>query len=76
MLLSPRAEQSLSDWARHHPAQALSLLIGPEGGFSDAEENLACEHGALMLSMGPRVLRTETAALSALAALNAIWGEM
>ncbi|MBB3211172.1 16S rRNA (uracil1498-N3)-methyltransferase [Herbaspirillum sp. Sphag1AN] len=76
VLLSPRGEQSLSDWARHHPAQALSLMIGPEGGFSDAEENLACEHGALMLSMGPRVLRTETAALTALAALNAIWGEM
>jgi 16S rRNA (uracil1498-N3)-methyltransferase len=76
ILLSPRAEQSLSDWARHHPAQALSLMIGPEGGFSEAEENLACDHGALMLSMGARVLRTETAGLSALAALNAIWGEM
>lgn len=76
ILLSPRGEQSLSDWARHHPAQALSLMVGPEGGFSDAEEKLACEHGALMLSMGPRVLRTETAGLSALAAINAIWGEM
>lgn len=75
ILLSPRGEQSLSDWARHQPAQALSLLIGPEGGFSEVEENLACEQGALMLTMGPRVLRTETAALSALAALDAIWGE-
>jgi 16S rRNA (uracil1498-N3)-methyltransferase len=76
ILLSPRGEQSLSDWARHHPAQALSLVIGPEGGFTEAEENLACDQGALMLSMGPRVLRTETAGLSALAAINAIWGEM
>ncbi len=76
ILLSPRGEQSLSDWARHQPAQAVSLMIGPEGGFSDGEEKLACEHGALMLTMGARVLRTETAGLSALAALNAIWGEM
>lgn len=76
VLLSPRGEQSLSEWARHHPAQALSLIIGPEGGFTDAEENLAVDHGALMLSMGPRILRTETAGVSALAAINAIWGEM
>lgn len=76
VLLSPRGTQSLSEWARHHPPQALSLIIGPEGGFTDAEENTALDHGALMLSMGPRVLRTETAGLSALAAINAIWGEM
>jgi 16S rRNA (uracil1498-N3)-methyltransferase len=76
VLLSPRGEQSLSDWAKHQPAQALALLIGPEGGFTEAEEALACANGAMMLSMGPRVLRTETAGLAALAALNAIWGEM
>lgn len=76
ILLSPRGEQSLSDWARHQPPQALALLIGPEGGFSETEENLACSQGALMLSMGPRILRTETAGLAALAAINAIWGEM
>lgn len=74
VLLSPRAGQSLSDWARHHPPQAVSLVIGPEGGFSEQEESLALAHGALALSMGPRVLRTETAGLAALAALNAIWG--
>ena len=76
ILLSPRGEQSLSDWARHQPPQALALLIGPEGGFTEAEENLACGQGALMLSMGPRIMRTETAGLAALAAINAIWGEM
>ncbi|MFJ2987692.1 16S rRNA (uracil(1498)-N(3))-methyltransferase [Collimonas sp. NPDC087041] len=76
ILLSPRGEQSLSDWARHHPPQALTLLIGPEGGFTEAEEDTACAQGALMLSMGPRILRTETAGLAALAAINAIWGEM
>jgi 16S rRNA (uracil1498-N3)-methyltransferase len=76
ILLSPRGEQPLSNWARHHPPQAVTLIVGPEGGFSDEEEQLACAHGALMLSMGPRVLRTETAGMAALAALNAVWGEM
>ena len=76
ILLSPRGTQSLSDWARHQPPQALSLLVGPEGGFSAQEEEAAIARGALALSMGPRVLRTETAGLAALAALNALWGAM
>jgi 16S rRNA (uracil1498-N3)-methyltransferase len=76
IMLSPRAGQSLSDWARHHPPQAVALLIGPEGGFSDQEERAAAAQGVLPLSIGPRVLRTETAALAALAALNAVWGEI
>jgi 16S rRNA (uracil1498-N3)-methyltransferase len=74
ILLSPRADQSLADWARHQPPQAVTLVIGPEGGFSDAEENLAIAHGAIALSMGPRVLRTETAGLAALAMLAGAWG--
>jgi len=76
ILLSPRGQQPLSDWARHHPPQPVTLVIGPEGGFTEEEEQLACAQGALMLSMGPRVLRTETAGLAASAALNAIWNEM
>ncbi len=76
VLLTPRADQPLSDWARHHPAQSVTLMIGPEGGFTEAEENAAMAQGALPLSMGPRVLRTETAGLAALAALNALWGAM
>lgn len=76
VLLTPRAEHSLGHWARHHPPQALALLVGPEGGFTDQEEKAALDHGAIPLSMGSRILRTETAGLAALAALNAIWGEM
>ena len=75
ILLSPRAEQPLADWARHHPAQAITLLIGPEGGLSDDEERAATAHGAIALSMGPRILRTETAGLAALAMLNGAWGD-
>ncbi len=76
ILLTPRAEQPLSDWARHHPAQTVALLVGPEGGFTETEENAAQDQDVLALSMGPRVLRTETAGLAAIAALNAIWGAM
>ena len=73
ILLSPRATQSLAAWARSTQPQPVTLLIGPEGGFSAAEEDAAIAAGALALAMGPRVLRTETAGLAALATLNAVW---
>lgn len=76
ILLSPRAEGSLSDWARHHPAQAVTLMIGPEGGFTEQEEIAARNNGVISLAMGSRLLRTETAGLVALSALNAVWGEL
>jgi 16S rRNA (uracil1498-N3)-methyltransferase len=76
ILLSPRGQQSLPDWARHQPPQAVTLLIGPEGGYSEQEEDAAVARGAVMLSVGPRVLRTETAGIAAVAALNALWGGM
>ena len=74
ILLSPRGSQSLADWARHQPPQAVSLLIGPEGGFTAQEEDAAIAAGAIALSMGPRVLRTETAGIAAVAMLSALWG--
>jgi 16S rRNA (uracil1498-N3)-methyltransferase len=74
ILLSPRGEQSLAAWARHQPPQALALMVGPEGGFTPQEEDAAVARGALFLSMGPRILRTETAGLAALAALSCQWG--
>jgi 16S rRNA (uracil1498-N3)-methyltransferase len=76
IILSPRATLSLADWARQHPPQAVTLIIGPEGGLTEAEETAAVQNGALALAMGPRILRTETAGLAALAALNALWGGM
>jgi 16S rRNA (uracil1498-N3)-methyltransferase len=74
IILTPRADQSVADWARHQGPQAVTLVIGPEGGLSESEENQALHHGALPLAMGPRILRTETAGLAAVAALSAIWG--
>jgi 16S rRNA (uracil1498-N3)-methyltransferase len=74
ILLSPRADASLAQWARATPARDVTVLVGPEGGFTDQEEDAARAAGALALSMGPRVLRTETAGLAALAILAAAWG--
>jgi 16S rRNA (uracil1498-N3)-methyltransferase len=76
ILLTPRATQSLPEWARHQPPQSVTLLIGPEGGYTEQEEGAAIERGAIALSVGPRVLRTETAGIAAVAALNALWGGM
>ncbi|MEM8511256.1 16S rRNA (uracil1498-N3)-methyltransferase [Massilia sp. MP_M2] len=73
ILLSPRATESLAGWARSHAPQAVTLLIGPEGGLTPHEEDAAVAAGALALSMGPRVLRTETAGLAALAVLAGAW---
>jgi 16S rRNA (uracil1498-N3)-methyltransferase len=74
ILLSPRADASLAQWTKQAPAQDVTLLVGPEGGFTEQEEDAARAAGALALSMGPRVLRTETAGLAALAILAAGWG--
>ncbi|WP_426195877.1 16S rRNA (uracil(1498)-N(3))-methyltransferase [Massilia sp. DWR3-1-1] len=75
ILLSPRAQQPLAAWAAARAPQALTVLIGPEGGLTDEEEAAALEGGAIALGLGPRVLRTETAGLAVLATLAAIWGE-
>lgn len=73
ILFSPHATETLSEWARHQKPQNITLLIGPEGGFSPEEENIAEQQGVTFLSMGPRILRTETAGLAAVAAINALW---
>jgi 16S rRNA (uracil1498-N3)-methyltransferase len=57
-------------------AEKLCLLIGPEGGFSERELDNAQVAGFVPVSLGPRVLRTETAALAALAIAQATWGDM
>ena len=76
ILLTPRATQSLAEWARHQPPQAVAIMVGPEGGYTLQEEDAAIAQGALALTMGPRILRTETAGIAAVAALNTLWGGM
>jgi 16S rRNA (uracil1498-N3)-methyltransferase len=55
-------------------AQAV-LLIGPEGGFTTDEANVAQQAGFVPVLLGPRVLRTETAAIAGIAALQLLWGD-
>lgn len=73
ILFSPRATETLSEWARRQKPQDVTLMIGPEGGFSPEEETMVEQEGITFLSMGPRILRTETAGLAAVAAINALW---
>ncbi|SBT17281.1 Ribosomal RNA small subunit methyltransferase E [Marinomonas gallaica] len=56
--------------------QKIALLIGPEGGLSEAEVGLAEQQGFSAIALGPRVLRTETAPIVALTALNLLWGDL
>jgi 16S rRNA (uracil1498-N3)-methyltransferase len=71
LMLTPRAGTLLRSLGK--PVAAVQLLIGPEGGFSDGEERAAMATGYMAVNLGLRVLRTETAALGALAAMSALW---
>jgi len=73
LLLSPAGATRLRDLPR--PAASIVLLAGPEGGFTPEEEAAALHYGFAPVRLGPRVLRTETAAVAALAALQALWGD-
>jgi len=75
LALSPHTGQSLKTLAISNSAQVV-LLIGPEGGLSDREMDLTAQHHFLPLNLGPRVLRTETAALAAIIALQSCFGDM
>jgi 16S rRNA (uracil1498-N3)-methyltransferase len=74
LLLSPEAQLGLREAAARLKG-TVALAAGPEAGFSAAEEALLQEAGFVPVRLGPRVLRTETAALAALAALNALAGD-
>jgi 16S rRNA (uracil1498-N3)-methyltransferase len=73
-LLDPEATDAIADLAL--PADAsISLAIGPEGGFSDRDRAMLRAGGYRGLRLGPRILRTETAGLAAIAALMAMYGD-
>jgi len=72
LMLAPDADQTL---ASIPPAEAIQLLIGAEGGLDPQEVIAATQAGFRAVRMGPRILRTETAGLAALAALQALWGD-
>jgi 16S rRNA (uracil1498-N3)-methyltransferase len=73
LVLSPSGTATLRDLPK--PAASVVALVGPEGGLSADEMDAAQACGFLPLRLGPRILRTETAALALLAAIQTEWGD-
>lgn len=78
LLFSERGGQSLLALSREQPAQlsAATVLVGPEGGLSDAEVSAAQARGWLLITLGGRVLRAETAAIAVTALLQHMYGDL
>lgn len=72
LLLAPDADRDLKQL---EPPGRVTLLVGPEGGLAPAERQRAEGRGFIPVRFGPRVLRTETAPLAAIAAMQALWGD-
>lgn len=73
LLLSPTGGARLAELQR--PAGPVTLLVGPEGGFEEGELLAIASAGYRPVTLGPRVLRTETAGMAAVAAMMALWGD-
>jgi 16S rRNA (uracil1498-N3)-methyltransferase len=71
---SPGAPESLAGLA--DVPERVELLVGPEGGFEESELLGAARAGFRPVRLGPRVLRTETAGIVALAVLQSLWGDL
>lgn len=73
VLLDPYAETTLSELKPE--TMKVTLLTGPEGGFSNQERDIAKVSGFIPVRLGARILRTETASLAALSAIQLLWGD-
>lgn len=73
LMLQPEAQSCLREMEK--PAGRIAILVGPEGGLTPEEQVLAGAAGFTGIRMGPRILRTETAALAALAGIQTLWGD-
>ena len=74
LLLSPTGEQRIADIAAS--PEGATVLIGPEGGLAQVEQDAALRSGYTAVRLGPRVLRTETAAVCALTLLQQKFGDL
>lgn len=74
LLLSPTADLRIDDL--HRVGSGITVLIGPEGGLEDAEQEAALSAGFKAVRLGPRVLRTETAAIAALTIIQRHFGDL
>jgi 16S rRNA (uracil1498-N3)-methyltransferase len=75
LMLVPEAGEALASLASRI-LRSVALLVGPEGGLSEREQGLAQRAGFQPCALGPRILRTETAPLAALAALQVLAGDL
>lgn len=75
LMLAPAAADSLLSLPRPASAAGVELLIGAEGGLAPEEMAIAIAAGFQGVRLGPRVLRTETAGMAALAAIQTVWGD-
>ncbi len=76
LIFHPERKLSLSAITPSEKIQDIILLVGPEGGFSEEEVKQAIQHGYQAVSLGPRILRTETAAISAMTTVQLLWGDL
>jgi 16S rRNA (uracil1498-N3)-methyltransferase len=73
LVLAPAGGARLSTLT---PTEHISLLVGAEGGLSDTEQTQAIAAGFVAVRLGPRILRTETAAAAAITAVQTLWGDL
>lgn len=74
IILNPKASKSINEINPNE--KQIDLLIGPEGGFTNSEIEYAYEKGFIGVSLGSRILRSETAAIAAIAIIQSQWGDM
>ncbi|EGC50371.1 TPA: 16S rRNA (uracil(1498)-N(3))-methyltransferase [Neisseria meningitidis] len=73
LIMSINRARKLADIRQ--PSGAIVFMVGPEGGWTEQEEQQAFEAGFQAVTLGKRILRTETAPLAALAAMQTLWGD-
>jgi len=74
LILEPEAGLAMNSISLHQPR--IQLCVGPEGGFSTNEIGMAENNSFIVARLGPRVMRTETAAIMALGVAQTLWGDL
>jgi len=73
IIFEPTSTQRLSSI---QPTENIRVIIGPEGGFTEQELEIVAQHNFNKIKLGPRVMRTETAAITAISSLQLLWGDL
>jgi 16S rRNA (uracil1498-N3)-methyltransferase len=76
ILLWEKKGEPLKRVVRQHPTRKIYVMVGPEGGFTEAEVKLAEEKGFIAVKLGQRILRTETAAITIVGILQYEFGDL